>query len=167
MAHSGTTSLSPKFLQMVIQLHENQCGQVRLNGDLSEPFPNSNAVKQGRVLAPTLFSNSFTVMLKQATEDLDDDEVMYVRYCLDGNLFNLRRLQAHTKMQERLIQNLRFPDDAAHVPHAERALQQITSCFADASACLAYKSASRRRRFFTSQLPLNIDHPTSALATLN
>ena len=89
MAHSGTTSLSPKFLQMVIQLHENQRRQVRLNGDLSEPFPNSNAVKEGRVLAPTLFSISFTVMLKQATEDLDDDEVMYVGYCLDGNLFNL------------------------------------------------------------------------------
>ena len=29
----------PEFLQMVIQLHENQRGQVRLNGDLSEPFP--------------------------------------------------------------------------------------------------------------------------------
>jgi len=59
---------------MVIQLHKNQRGQIRLNGDLSEPFPISNGVKQGRVLAPTLFSISFTVMLKQATEDLDDDE---------------------------------------------------------------------------------------------
>ena len=29
----------PKFLQMVIQLHENQCGQIRLNGDLSCPAP--------------------------------------------------------------------------------------------------------------------------------
>lgn len=27
----------PKFLSMVIQLHENQCGQVRLN-TVSEPF---------------------------------------------------------------------------------------------------------------------------------
>ena len=29
----------PKFLQMVIQLHENQCSQIRLNGDLSCPAP--------------------------------------------------------------------------------------------------------------------------------
>ena len=53
----------PKFLQMVIQLHENQRGQIRLNGDLSEPFPISNGVKQDCVLAPTLFSIFFSMML--------------------------------------------------------------------------------------------------------
>ena len=56
MAHS-------KFLQMVIQLHENQPGQIRLNGDLSEPFPISNGVKQGCILAPTFFSIFFSMML--------------------------------------------------------------------------------------------------------
>ena len=122
---------SPKFLQMVIQLHENQRGQVRLNGDLSEPFPISNGVKKGCVLAPTLFSIFFTMMLKQAT--VDDDEGVYVRYRLHGSLFNLRRLQAHIKTQERLIQNLLFADDAALVAHTEQALQRMTSCFADAS----------------------------------
>ncbi|XP_076058860.1 uncharacterized protein LOC143035786 [Oratosquilla oratoria] len=72
------------------------------------------------------------MMLKQATEDLDDEDGVYVRYRLDDSLFNLRRLQAHTKTQERLIQDL-FTDDAALVAHAERALQRITSCFPDAS----------------------------------
>ena len=158
----------PKFLQMVIQLHENQRCQARLNGDLSEPFPISNGVKQGCVLAPTLFSIFFSMMLKQATEDLDDDEGVYVRYRLDGSLFNLRRLHAHTKTQERLIQDLLFADDAALVVHTERALQRVTFCFADASRLFGLEAASRRRRFFTSQLPMkNIDHLTSALATLN
>ena len=73
------------------------------------------------------------MMLKQATEDLDDDMEVYVRYHLDGSLFNLRRLQAHTKTQERLIQDLLFVDDAALVAHTERALQRVTSCFTDAS----------------------------------
>ena len=36
-----------KFLNMVIQLHENQRGQVRHSSDLSVPFPISNGVKQG------------------------------------------------------------------------------------------------------------------------
>ena len=65
--------------------------------------------------------------------DFDDDEGVYVRYRLHGSLFNLRRLLVHTKTQERLIQNLLFADDAALVANTERALQRMTSCFADAS----------------------------------
>ena len=76
-------------------------------------------MKQGCVLALTFFSIFFGMMLKQATEDLDDDEGVYVRYHLDGSLFNLQRLQAHTKLQETLIQDLLFANDAALVTHTE------------------------------------------------
>ena len=31
-------------------------------------------------------------MLKQATDDLEDEDFVYIRYRLDGSLFNLRRL---------------------------------------------------------------------------
>ena len=106
----------------------------RLNGDLSEPFPITNGVKQGCVLAPTLFTIFFSMMLKQATEGIaDDEDTVYIRYRLDGSLFNLRRLQAHTKTREQLIRDLLFPDDAALVAHSERALQCLTSCFAEAA----------------------------------
>ena len=64
----------PKFLKMVIQLHEDQRGRVRYSNDLLEPFPIINSVKQGCVLAPTLFSIFFNTMLQQATEDLDDED---------------------------------------------------------------------------------------------
>ncbi|XP_072050245.1 uncharacterized protein [Amphiura filiformis] len=89
----------PKFLNMIIQLHENQLGQVRLNNDLTEPFPITNGVKQGCVLAPTLFSIFFSMMLHQATVDLDDDDGIYIRYRTDGSLFNLRHLQARASRQ--------------------------------------------------------------------
>ena len=93
-----------KFLNMVIQR-----GQIRLEGDLSESFPNSNGVKQGFVLAPTLFSIFFSMMLKQVNEDLQDEDGVYVRYRLDGSLFNIRCFQAHTKTHERLIRDLLCP----------------------------------------------------------
>ena len=123
----------PKFLSMVIQLHEDQSGQVRVNNDLSEPFPITNGVKQGCVLAPTLFSIFFSMMLRQALENFNDDDAVYIRYRLDGSLFNLGRLQAHTKTLEQMILDLLFADDAALVAHSERALQCLTSCFAEAA----------------------------------
>ncbi|XP_063615914.1 uncharacterized protein LOC134789139 [Penaeus indicus] len=123
----------PKFLSMVIQLHDDQRGQVRLKSDLSEPFPIVNGVKQGCVLAPTLFSIFFSMMLKQATEDLEDEEAVYIHYRLEGSLFKLRRLHANTKTLEQLIRDLLFADDAALVAHTERVLQRLTSCFAAAA----------------------------------
>ena len=44
----------PKFLGMVIQLHKDQYGQVRLNSNLSRRFPIVNWAKQGCVLALTV-----------------------------------------------------------------------------------------------------------------
>ena len=123
----------PKFLNMILQLHENQQGRIRLNNDLSEPFPIKNGVKQGCVLAPTLFSIFFSMMLKQALEDLPDNDLVYIRFRMDGSLFNLRRLLAKTKTHEQLIMDLLFADDAALVAHTEQALQRLTACFAEAA----------------------------------
>ena len=149
----------PRFLNMVIQLHDDQRGQVRLNGDLSEPFAISNGVKQGCVLAPTLFSIFFSMMLRQATEDLNDDDSIYIRYRLDGNLFNLRRLQAHTKTQEQLIRDLLFADDAALVAHTERSLQRLTSCFAEAAQLFGLEISLKKTEVLHQPAPQEEYHP--------
>ena len=56
----------PKFFTILRQLHEGQQGQVKHNGSLSGSFPISNGVKQGCVLAPTLFTIFFSTMLREA-----------------------------------------------------------------------------------------------------
>ena len=117
---------------MITELHECQLGQVRHGGDLSKPFSIANGVKQGCVLAPILFSLFFSMMLKEATAGLDDEDGIYIRFRTDGNLFNLRRLQAHSKTTEQLIRELLFADDAALVAHTESSLQRMTNCFAEA-----------------------------------
>ena len=89
----------PKFLTILRQLHEGQQGQVKHNRSLSGSFPISNGVKQGCVLAPTLFSNFFSIMLREAKENLPRGN----RFRTDGNLFNLRSLHARTKKIEELL----------------------------------------------------------------
>ena len=56
----------PKFLTILRQLHEGQQCQEKHNGSLFGSFPISNGVKQGCVLALTLFSISISMMLRGA-----------------------------------------------------------------------------------------------------
>ena len=92
----------PKFLTILRQLLEGQQGQVTHNGSLWGSFPMSNGVKQGCVMAPTLFCIFFSIMLREAKEDLPDG--IYIR------------LLAHTKTIEELITALLFADDCAFSP---------------------------------------------------
>ena len=121
----------PKFLTIFRQLHEGQQGQVKHNGSLSGSFPISNGIKQGCVLAATLFSIFFYIMLHEAKEDLPDD--IYIRFRTDGSLLNLRRLLAGTEIIEELITELLFADDCALLAHTEEALQHIVNRFSDAA----------------------------------
>ena len=61
-----------KFLTILRQLHEGQKGQVKHNGSLSGSFPISYGVKQGCVLTPKLFSIFFSIIFREAKEDLPD-----------------------------------------------------------------------------------------------
>ena len=62
LARLGCT---PKFLTILRQLHEGQQGQVKHNGSLSDSFPISSGIKQGCVMASTLFSIFFSIMLRE------------------------------------------------------------------------------------------------------
>ena len=144
----------PKFLSMDIQLHKDQRGQVRLNSNLSRPFPIVNGVKQSCVLVPTLFSIFFSMMLKQVIEDLDDDGAVYICYHLDVCLFNLRRLHTHTKILEQLFCDILFTDDSALIAHTERALQHLTSCFPEAAQLFGLEVSLKKTEVLHQPAPL-------------
>ncbi|BHF72569.1 hypothetical protein SprV_0401563600 [Sparganum proliferum] len=55
-----------RFIPVVRQLHDGMMARVTDNGAVSEAFAVTNGVKQGCVLAPTLFSLMFSVMLMDA-----------------------------------------------------------------------------------------------------
>ena len=153
MEHLGCP---PKYLSIVIQLHKDQHGQVRLTSNFSGSFPIINGVKQGCLLAPTLFSIFFSMMLKQVIEDLDDDGAVYIHYRLDGNLFNLRRQHTHTKTLEQLFHDLLFTDNTALVAHIKRALQRLSSCFVEAAQLLKKTEVLHQPASLEEYRPLHI-----------
>ena len=81
------------------------------NGDTSDSFPVTDGVKQGCVLAPTLFSMVFAAMLHDASQDNDDG--IQLKYRTRGEVFNLRRLKAKTKVKVATLRELLFADDCA------------------------------------------------------
>ena len=56
----------PKLLSVISSFHNNMKGTVNYDGATSEPFDIHRGVKQGCVLAPTLFSIFFSMMLSYA-----------------------------------------------------------------------------------------------------
>ena len=120
-----------KFTTLIRLFHDDMTGEVLSDGEPSESFCISNGVKQGCVLAPVLFNLFFTQVLLHAVEDLDLG--VYIRYRLDGSLFDLRRLTAKTKTMERLITEALFADDCALMAHQENHLQTIVDKFSEAS----------------------------------
>ena len=80
-------------------------------------------MKQGCVLAPTLFCIFFSMLLQYAFKDCSEGVIIHTR--ADGKLFNLARLRAKSKVFQVLIRELLFADDAALVSHTEEGLQQL------------------------------------------
>ena len=121
----------PRFIAMVRQFHDGMQARVQNDGEFSEPFEVTNGVKQGCVLAPALFSMMFSAMLMDAFQDSDTG--FPIRYRFDGNIFNLRRLQAKTKVQTDVLDELLYADDmdknASTEAKMQRAMDQVSqSC---------------------------------------
>ncbi|XP_069187191.1 uncharacterized protein [Procambarus clarkii] len=85
----------PRLLSIIRSFNENMRGTVVFDGLTSDAFDIRGGVKQGCVLAPTLFGIFFAVMLQHAFGSVT--EGFYLRARSDGKLFNLARLRAKTR----------------------------------------------------------------------
>ena len=120
----------PKLQSMIESFHADTKGTVQFNGSSSELFEIRSGVKQGCVLAPTLYRIFFAMLLKHAFGTTT--EGIYIRTRSDGRLFNLARLRAKTKVRKVIIRDMLFADDAAVATHTQEELQSLVDCFSQA-----------------------------------
>ena len=104
-------------------------GTVQFNGSSSRPFDIRSGVKQGCVLAPTLF----VLLLRHAFGTASEGICLQTRSY--GRLFNLGGLRAKAKVREALIRDMLLADDAAVTTHNQLELQTLMDRFPQ-----AYKS---------------------------
>ncbi|XP_042591969.1 uncharacterized protein LOC109084930 [Cyprinus carpio] len=121
--HLSKIGVPPKFLSILQQLHDGMQARVLMGELQSESFGVNVGVKQGCVLAPMLFNILLSALTCLFHRVLGHEDGVHVEYRLDGSLFNIRRLQAHTKTKIRQICELQYADDCAILAHSPDSMQ--------------------------------------------
>ncbi|BHF73242.1 hypothetical protein SprV_0401632000 [Sparganum proliferum] len=119
-----------RFTQMVRQLHDGMMARVTDNGAVSEAFAVTNGVRQGCVLAPTLFSLMFSSMLMDAYRD--ERPGIRIAYKTDGHLLNQRRMHFQSRVSTTTVHELLFTDDCALNTTSEEEMQRSMDLFSAA-----------------------------------
>ena len=85
--------------------------RVQDKKEKSVVFPVTNGIKQGCVLAPTLFSIMFSAIFFDAFSGSDNG--INIWYLTDGSVFNLRRFQAKAKVKTDIVNEFLFANNCA------------------------------------------------------
>ena len=122
--------------------------RLAFNGTLSQGIAVDNGVKQGDILAPTLFSIYFAILLSNAFKDCGAGVALKFR--TSGKAFNLRRFNTKSRSFECLIMSLLYAEDADFVTHLKEELQFIMNHFSDACDAFGLKiSLQKTKVMFT------------------
>lgn len=134
----------PKILSIVRQLHDGIQARVLVGSFLSESFLVATGVKQGCVLAPVLF-NLYVAAINIITYNvINGYKGLAVEYRLDGILFNLRHLQAHTKMTVTEVAQIQYADDLVLLVNSPINLQNSLNLIISAYETMGLKVNSSK-----------------------
>ena len=120
-----------KFINLTASLHDGMQAHVSYGNAQSKDFAVSTGVKQGCVLAPTLFSLYLTAMLEVAFRSTQ--EGVYIQTRHNADLFNVSHFKAKTKTEHILVQEMLFADDSAIVAHTAEEIQALVDRFESAA----------------------------------
>lgn len=151
---------SEKFTSLIRALHDGMTGRVQYQSGLTEPFPITGGLKQGCVLAPTLFSIYLAAMYYEIGRETPGIEISTRS---DGGLFNLSRLKARTKVKHVKITELQYADDNATPAHLPEDLQISANTFSNAYTRFGLKINLGKTEVLV-QTPPNTDPPNTSVS---
>ena len=148
----------PQNIINIIELfHDDTTVKVVVGGDISSPFNINYGMKQGCVLAPTLFTLYQAAVLESVSLNLKGG--VYIRTRTAGKLFNLARLKASIKPKEQCVRELLYADDSALVAIDPDEMQEIVDCFSTAASLFELKiNVSKTKLLY--QVPENAPEET-------
>ena len=121
-----------KFILMLRAFHEGMQAQVMIDGETTDAFPVAHGVKQGCIIAPTMFTLFLAAVLEVSNSDTTKG--VYITTRSEGRLFNVSHLKVKTKVRQLFVRGLLYADDTGFVSHSEVDLQTILDGFATAFA---------------------------------
>ena len=121
------------FIRIIRSFHDNMKATVREGSDKSAPFSVTTGTKQGCILAPTLFSIFFSMMLHVAYKDSTDGIDIKSRFDLPLTSIATRHFNAENRVTMSTIRELLFADDCALAADTVEALQRLCDCFSSAA----------------------------------
>jgi len=112
----GRYCVPPHLVKLIQQFYIWMEAHISSKGQLSPPFAINNGVKQGCVLAPTLFSIYLAAVLDEAFSDTTQG--IYLQTRPGANLFNLALFKSKSRTQLTTLRELMYADDTALIAHS-------------------------------------------------
>ena len=121
------------FVNIICSFHDGMKASVREGSGKSPSFGVTSGTKQGCVLAPTLFSIFFSMMLLVAFKDTSDGVDIKSRCDVGIGSIKSKHFDAPTKVTLSTIRDLLFADDCALAATSLEALQRLCNRFSAAA----------------------------------
>lgn len=112
-----------RLIQIVRSMHDGMKAKLNLEVGVSDDIEVNNGLKQGCVMAPTLFNLFFAAVMFEAFRELPENSGIGIRIGKDGNIWKARDLRTKKKAREAFIKELCYADDCALVAHTQEMLQ--------------------------------------------
>jgi hypothetical protein len=121
-----------KLIELIKNIHVGAKGSVKINGELGDAFLLSVGLKQGSIFAPLLFNIYFTAIIRAIESRLNNVGIK-LRFRTSNNIFNLKGLQAKTKISYYYLLHLLYADDCEIMATSVEEMQIILDIFDEVS----------------------------------